>query len=180
MTNNVPERPNLFHLRCSHYATLSVEMIFASSPDAASRLQQLVFLLRQEAPESLRSSSTLWSTDHALFWFPFDLTVSEQRLAPTPPLSSTHTHPDSHLAGWHELHRYFKAVILWQSCSNATEVVIFSVWNARFWFMTIFFSFFFLFPGSSDLPDCDVWSVKSVRHLARTGRGGMTQNNCLC
>lgn len=121
---------NLFHLLASYYSVFygkrwpclksSSVPIFAP----AARISA-----RQEAAESHRSSLTLWSADHVLFWFPFDLTV---RVQPSP--------PQAHLARWHvrcigisELSFSAAAV---RSPPRAAEVVI-SASNTSFWFMTV-------------------------------------------
>lgn len=81
--NNKQEQHNLFHLLPRHYSVLLVENIYClSSPDACVFYQTACISSQQEAAQSQRSSLTLWSADHALFWFPFDLTVWVHRFPP--------------------------------------------------------------------------------------------------
>lgn len=115
-----------------------------SSPAACVFTPTACISTQQEAEESRRSSLTLWSTDHALFWFPFDLTIWVHCFPP----------PEAHLACWHELRIGIAALSFSadgrRSRPNAAEVVIL---NNSFWFMTTFPT------ESSDLPDCVEWTV---------------------
>lgn len=137
--NNTQEQSNLLLRLPSYYSLLSEESIYLkaclSSPDASVFSPTACISAEHGAMESHRSSLTLWSTDHALFWFPFDLTVWVHRFPP----------PEAHLACWHELRigisRLSFSADGWQSCPNAAEVVIFSfqivvsdLWPSFFFF----------------------------------------------
>lgn len=139
--NNTQEQSNLLLRLPSYYSLLSEESIYLkaclSSPDASVFSPTACISAEHGAMESHRSSLTLWSTDHALFWFPFDLTVWVHRFPP----------PEAHLACWHEprigISRLSFSADGWQSCPNAAEVVIFSfqIVVSDLWPSFFFFSF---------------------------------------
>lgn len=140
--NNTQEQSNLLLRLPSYYSLLSEESIYLkaclSSPDASVFSPTACISAEHGAMESHRSSLTLWSTDHALFWFPLDLTVWVHRFPP----------PEAHLACWHEprigISRLSFSADGWQSCPNAAEVVIFSFQIVVSDLWPSFFFFFFL------------------------------------